>query len=76
MNDYEKQAGRGTKRGVKANRREDRLVNITNMVESKGRLVCSGVKPEIRRLRWGVANQLVQSQTGWVFCPKRFKLEA
>jgi hypothetical protein len=59
MNEY---AGRGSKKGTKANHREDRLVNITN-------------GKEIRRIRWGIANKLVNEKTGWNFCPKKFKLE-
>jgi hypothetical protein len=59
MSDF---AGKGTRKGVKANHSQSRLVNITD-------------GKEIRRIRWNDANQIVQSNTGWNFCPKKFKLE-
>lgn len=56
-------AGRGTRRGVKANHPIGRLVNVTNGIE-------------IKRIRWIKAQELVNSGEGWRFCPKKFKLEA
>jgi hypothetical protein len=59
-------AGRGTSKGVKANHPLGRLVNVTNGIE-------------IKRIRWQLANALVNSEVGrrggWNFCPKKFKLE-
>lgn len=55
-------AGSKTRKGVKANRSQYRLVNITNGTE-------------IKRIRWNLAQEAVNSGTGWNFCPKKFKLE-
>jgi hypothetical protein len=54
-------AGKGTRKGVKANRSQFRLVNITNGVE-------------IKRIRWNLAQEIVNAG-GWKFCPKKFVLE-
>jgi hypothetical protein len=54
-------AGKSTRKGVKANHSQYRLVNITNGTE-------------IKRIRWNDANKLVQSNTGWKFCAKHFTL--
>lgn len=51
-----------TKKGTKANHPMGRLVNVTNGTE-------------IRRIRFAQAYLLVDSGTGWNFCPKKFKLE-
>jgi hypothetical protein len=56
-------AGKVTRKGVKANHPLGRLVNVTNGIE-------------IRRITFAVAYKLVDSHTGWKFCPKKFKLEA
>jgi hypothetical protein len=59
MSDF---AGKGTRKGTKANHPLGRLVNITDGVT-------------IRRIRWSDASKIVNSGTGWRFCPKKFKLE-
>jgi len=58
---YTDSAGKGTRKGVKANHALGRLVNITN-------------GKEIKRVRWDIAKRAVLSGTGWSFCPKKFKL--
>ena len=55
-------AGKGTRKGTKANHPLGRLVNVTNGLE-------------IRRIKFTQAYLLVDSNTGWKFCPKKFKLE-
>lgn len=63
-------AGITTRKGVKANHSQFRLVNITD-------------GNTIRRIRWNEAEKLVnpinptwENPAGvWHFCPKKFKLE-